>query len=67
MAQVELRDGDIFAADCAAIVCPANCRGVMGEELALKFKQRYPANYVADRQACLSGQLRIGQVLMYQR
>jgi len=48
-------------------MCPANCRGVMGEELALKFKRRYPANYVADRQACLSGQLRIGQVLVYQR
>lgn len=67
MAQVELRDGDIFAADCEAIVCPVNCRGVMGKGLALQFKQRYPDNYAAYRQACLSGQLRMGQVLVYQR
>lgn len=52
MAQIEMRTGDILAADVEAIVNPVNCVGVMGRGLALQFKQAYPANFKAYKAAC---------------
>ena len=46
------RPSDIFSIDCAAIVNPVNCVGVMGAGLALAFKRRYPSHFSSYREAC---------------
>ncbi len=50
----------IFNTLTQAIVNPVNCMGVMGAGLALLFKQRYPANYVAYTVACEQGLIKPG-------
>ena len=56
------RAADIFSTDCAAIVNPVNCVGVMGAGLALAFKRRYPTHFASYRRACAAGSLRPGTV-----
>lgn len=49
---IELRSGDLFAADAEALVNPVNCVGVMGRGLALAFRERFPENFAAYAAAC---------------
>lgn len=56
--------GNIFNSSCEAIVCPVNCKGVMGAGLALKMKLEAPANFKVYRNACTKGQLSVGKVLV---
>lgn len=65
MPRIHYMQGDIFASTAQVIVNPVNCRGVMGAGLALAFKQRYPAMFATYVQACQSGDLRIGQLMLY--
>ena len=58
------RADDIFSTDCAAIVNPVNCVGVMGAGLALAFKRRYPAHFASYRRACAADTLHPGTVLI---
>lgn len=55
----------IFNSPAQAIVNPVNCHGVMGAGLALLFKQRYPANYVAYAAACEDGLLKPGLCYLF--
>lgn len=54
--------GDIFASECAILVNPVNCVGVMGKGLALKFKQRYPAMFGQYKRDCADLLYRPGEV-----
>lgn len=62
---IEDASGDLFAAEVEALVNPVNTVGVMGKGLALAFKQKFPANYAAYRNACKSGELTIGKMFVF--
>lgn len=64
---VEIVSGDLFEADVDAITNAVNCVGVMGRGVALAFKQRFPDNFVAYKQACDAGSLRPGGVFVFDR
>jgi len=49
---IELVRGNIFEADCEALVNPVNCVGVMGAGLALEVKRRYPHMFAAYQGVC---------------
>lgn len=59
--------GDLFQNDAQAIVNAVNCVGAMGKGLALVFKQRYPANYNAYRNACDNRALRPGGLVVFKQ
>jgi O-acetyl-ADP-ribose deacetylase (regulator of RNase III) len=58
--------GDLFDARTEAIVNTVNTIGVMGKGIALQFKQRFPENYEAYRNACEHNDLKVGQLLITQ-
>jgi hypothetical protein len=43
---------NIFFSEADTLVCPVNTRGVMGNGLALAFRNRYSGLYDAYRRAC---------------
>lgn len=53
---------DLFSLEAEALVNPVNCVGVMGRGLAKDFKVRFPENFVAYKQACSEGLIKIGIV-----
>lgn len=57
--------GDIFESPSEALVNPVNCKGVMGAGLALQFKRTYPRNFRAYSDACKSGMVKPGKMLVY--
>lgn len=65
MAIVDQQGQDIFTTTADALVNPVNCKGVMGAGLALQFKRRFPANFVAYQDACQKGILRPGGLFCY--
>lgn len=56
--------GNIFNSECAVLVNPVNCVGVMGKGLALEFKNRYPAMFQTYKKACDTKELRPGQPML---
>lgn len=56
--------GNLLADDAQALVNTVNTVGVMGKGIALQFKQRFPANFVAYAQACKLGQVQTGRMLV---
>ena len=61
---IELRRGDLFAADAEALVNPVNCVGVMGRGLALAFRERFPDNFAAYAAACRRGAVVPGEMFV---
>lgn len=57
--------GDILQADAEALVNTVNCVGIMGRGVALQFKKAFPANFQAYEAACKAGQVRLGQMFVY--
>jgi O-acetyl-ADP-ribose deacetylase (regulator of RNase III) len=57
-------DDDLFRSGAEALVNPVNCVGVMGKGLAFQFRRRFPANYEIYVEACRSGALRPGKLLI---
>jgi O-acetyl-ADP-ribose deacetylase (regulator of RNase III)/uncharacterized protein YwgA len=57
--------GDLLRSDAEAIVNTVNCVGVMGKGIALQFKQAFPRNYEAYRQACEAGEVRLGEMFVF--
>lgn len=51
--------------DADAIVNTVNCVGVMGKGIALQFKKKWPANYKAYAAACKAGQVKLGEMFIY--
>jgi O-acetyl-ADP-ribose deacetylase (regulator of RNase III) len=57
--------GDLLEAGAEALVNPVNTAGVMGKGLALQFRETYPDNYRAYRQACDDGKVQPGRMFVY--
>lgn len=62
---LEYCQGDLLAANTAALVNPVNCVGVMGKGLALQFRQTFPANYQAYVKACRAGEVQLGRMFVF--
>lgn len=62
---LKLAKGDLLEANTEAIVNTVNCVGVMGKGIALQFKQAFPANYEAYRRACEAGEVRLGEMFVF--
>lgn len=58
--------GDLLHADADALVNTVNTAGVMGKGIALQFKKSYPAMFDAYRKAAKAGDLRLGQVQVWE-
>jgi O-acetyl-ADP-ribose deacetylase (regulator of RNase III) len=57
--------GDLLQSGAEAIVNTVNCVGVMGKGIALQFKQAFPGNYDSYRQACAAGEVRLGEMFVF--
>jgi O-acetyl-ADP-ribose deacetylase (regulator of RNase III) len=60
------RRGDLFDTDAAAIGHGVNVRGVMGSGIAVAFKEKFPKNYRAYHNACVTGLFRAGETYIFQ-
>jgi len=56
--------GDLLRSDADALVNTVNTVGVMGKGIALQFKNQFPKNYKVYKEACKTGALRPGQMLV---
>jgi O-acetyl-ADP-ribose deacetylase (regulator of RNase III) len=63
---IEFTKGDILESGCEALVNAVNCRGKMGRGLALAFKKRFPAMFLAYKRACDAGRVAVGSVHVWQ-
>lgn len=61
---IVLQTGDLLNAPAQALVNTVNTVGVMGKGIALQFKKRFPDNFKKYEEACKTGALRIGKVLV---
>lgn len=62
---IEVGTGNLLAADAAALVNTVNTVGVMGKGIALQFRRAFPANYASYRAACERGELKLGQMFVF--
>lgn len=62
---IELRKGDLFSSGADALVNPVNCVGVSGKGLAKEFAKRFKEGDRMYRNACMSGELSIGSVVIW--
>jgi len=63
---IRYEKGNILESSAIALVNTVNTEGVMGKGLALQFKEAFPLNYKLYREACLSGNFDVGQVLIFE-
>lgn len=63
---IEAHEGDLLRADAEALVNTVNTVGVMGKGIALQFRRAFPENYEAYRRACEVGEVRPGQMFVYE-
>jgi O-acetyl-ADP-ribose deacetylase (regulator of RNase III) len=62
---IEDGSGNLLTADVEALVNTVNTVGVMGKGIALQFKRAYPANFKAYRAACDRGDIRLGEMFLF--
>jgi O-acetyl-ADP-ribose deacetylase (regulator of RNase III) len=62
---IEFTNGNIFDDAAEALVNPVNCLGVMDKGLALEFKKRFPKNFKAYKDYCLSRYMEPGYLFEY--
>jgi O-acetyl-ADP-ribose deacetylase (regulator of RNase III) len=58
--------GNLLKAPVEALVNTVNTEGVMGKGIALQFKRAYPAMFKAYAAACKAGQVRLGEMWVWQ-
>lgn len=58
-------DGNLLEADVEALINTVNTVGVMGKGIALQFKQAFPSNYDAYREAAKAGNVELGRVFVH--
>jgi len=58
-------NGNLLENDAEALVNTVNCVGFMGKGIALQFKQAYPDNFEAYRQACRDKQVQPGRMFVF--
>ena len=56
--------GNLLDAPVEALVNIVNTVGVMGKGIALMFKERFPDNMIAYRQACKEGSVQTGKMFV---
>ncbi len=56
--------GNLLDAPVEALVNTVNTVGVMGKGIALMFKERFPDNMAAYRQACKEGRVQTGKMFV---
>ena len=62
---IEIKSGDLLAADAEALVNTVNTVGIMGKGIALRFKEAYPQMFKAYVKACKDGDVQIGRMFVY--
>lgn len=60
-------EGNIFHSSMQTIAITVNCKGVMGKGIALYVKQHVPEAYDEYRNLCNSGDMKIGQPVIYDK
>lgn len=60
------KTGNLFDEDAEALVNSVNCVGVMGRGVALQFKNAYPANFQAYKEACDRDLVQPGQMFVFE-
>lgn len=61
-----VEQSDLFESDADALVNPVNSQGFMGKGVAAEFKKRFPEIMRPYRQACISGSLIPGKIMLCQ-
>ena len=61
---ITFKTGNILDSEAQALVNTVNTVGVMGKGIALQFKKAYPNNFEAYRNACKSGEVKIGKLFI---
>jgi O-acetyl-ADP-ribose deacetylase (regulator of RNase III) len=56
---------DILESNASCLVNAVNCEGYMGKGIAWQFKQKYPENEKYYISACQKGEMKIGEVLLF--
>jgi O-acetyl-ADP-ribose deacetylase (regulator of RNase III) len=62
---IERTQGNLLKAPAEALVNTVNTVGVMGKGIALQFRQAFPEMYRAYEKACKEGEVRLGEVQVY--
>ena len=62
---IEKATGNLLHADVEALVNAVNCIGIMGRGIALQFKNEFPANFAAYRNACKRSEVRPGRMFIF--
>ena len=62
---IEPGRGDLLKARVDALVNPVNTVGLMDNGPSLHFKRAFPDNFNAFRGACVAGQVKVGQVFVF--
>ncbi|MEQ8421822.1 MAG: macro domain-containing protein [Arenibacter algicola] len=57
--------GNLLNAETQAIVNTVNTVGIMGKGIALQFKERFPQNFRAYRDACKNGLVKTGKMFVF--
>jgi len=58
--------GNLLEVRADALVNAVNTVGVMGKGIALQFKQAYPANFQAYKEACQRGEVQLGSMFTHE-
>jgi len=61
---IEFKKGDLLASADSVLVNTVNSVGVMGKGIALQFKDEFPHNYAVYVDACRTGKLYPGKILV---
>jgi O-acetyl-ADP-ribose deacetylase (regulator of RNase III) len=62
---IEYKNGDILKEYTEALVNTVNCVGVMGRGIALQFKNSFPDNYKAYKEACDRSEMQPGKMFVF--
>jgi len=62
---IEYKTGDILHEDAEALVNTVNCVGIMGQGIALQFKNAFPENFKSYVAACERNEVQPGQMLVF--
>lgn len=63
---LKFTSGNLFHSKAEALVNAVNTVGVMGKGLALQFKEKFPQNYQAYREACKNEELVVGKIFTFE-
>lgn len=65
MARIIFEQGNLLEANADALVNTVNCVGIMGRGVALQFKNAFPENFHAYKQACDLEQVQPGRMFVF--